>query len=330
LSGALAEDKEFVVRANPNYYRGVADIERVNVQRVAQSSQRMVLLRSGDAQLVDKLTPREFDSLGNAKGIRVASALSNSTLFMLMNWKKAPWQNIKLREAVAHAIPYDSIIRNVYFGKSKKYDGVVSSAYPGHYTPAEPRNFDITRAKAELAAAGFPDGKGLEPYADSFKLTYATESESVLGPAATIIQSGLKQIGLPVVLNPIPLAQLLDRALVRRDLEFVLVDFSKSIGMDSAFAIQLYYLTKEKGGVANYSLYSNPMVDDLFLNQAKTEAREPTRTELLQRIQKLAYDDVANISITENVLQWAMTDRLSGVGFHPDQALRLFDLKLAN
>ena len=323
------KDKDFVVRANPNYYRGVADIERVTVQRVAQSSQRMVLIRSGDAQLVDRLTPREFDSLRDVKGVHVASAPSNSTLFMLMNWKKAPWQNVKLREAIAYAIPYDSIIKNVYFGKSKKYDGVVPSPYPARYTPEAPRNTDLARARADLAAAGFPEGKGLEQYPESFKLSYPTESESVLGPAATIIQSELRKIGVPVQLNPIPLAQLLDRALVKRDLEFVLVDFSKSIGMDSAFAIQLYYLTKEKGGVANYSLYSNPELDDLYLTKAKSEIAEPTRTELLQRIQKIAYDDVAMISITENVLQWAMTQNLSGEGFHPDQALRLYDLKLA-
>ncbi len=324
------KDKDFVVSANPNYYRGVADIERINVQRVAQSSQRMVLIRSGDAQLVDKLTPREFDSLRDAKGVHVASAPSNSSLFILMNWKKTPWQNVKLREAMAYAIPYDSIIKNVYFGKARKYDGVVPSAYPGRYTPEAPRNTDLVRAKADLAAAGFPDGKGLEQFPDSFKLSYPTESEGVLGPAATIIQSALRKIGVPVVLNPIPLAQLLDRALVKRDLEFVLVDFSKSIGMDSAFAIQLYYLTKEKGGVANYSLYSNPELDDLYLTKAKTETAEPARTELLQRIQKIAYDDVAMISVAENVLQWAMTQKLSGVGFHPDQALRFYDLRLAD
>lgn len=36
------------------------------------------------------------------------------------------------------------------------------------------------------------------------------------------------------------------------------------------------------------------------------------------------------IGITENDLQWAMTDKLTGVGFHPEHALRLYDLKLAD
>ncbi len=324
------KEKEFVVRANPSYYRGPADIERVNVQRVAQSSQRMVLLRSGNAQLVDRLTPREFESLNGAKGVRVVSVPSNASLSLLLNWRKAPLENIKLREAIALAVPYDSIIKNVYFGKSKKFDGVIPSIYPNQYTPANPRNTDLNRARAELAAAGYPEGKGLEAVADSFKLSYPIEAESVLGPTATLIQSSLRQIGIPVVLNPIPLAQLLDRALVKRDLEMFLNDFSKAVGMDSAIAIQLYFITKEKGGVANYAGYSNAQFDELFLTKAKNETAEPARSDMLKQIQKIAYDQVAMVPISENDLQWAMSEKLGGVGFHPEHVLRLYDLKLAD
>jgi peptide/nickel transport system substrate-binding protein len=324
------KDKDFVVTANPNYYRGKPDIDRVTIQKVAQSSQRMVLLRSGDAQLVDKLNPREYLSLRDTPTVHVASSSSNSSTFMLANWTKTPWMNKLLRAAVVNAIPYDSIIKNVYFGQSKRYDGVIPSSYPGSYTPVPGRGFDLAKARAELAEAGFPEGKGLEAFADSFKLSYPTESQSVLGPVATIIQSSLKSIGVPVILNPIPLGQLLDRALVKRDLEFALIDFSKSIGMDSAFAIQLYYVSKDKGGVANYSLYSNRVVDDLYLNHAKTEIDPAKRLELLHQIQAIIYDDVGIFPITENNLQWAMTPKLSGVGFRPDQAVRFFDLKLAD
>ena len=88
------------------------------------------------------------------------------------------------------------------------------------------------------------------------------------------------------MLNPIPLiGQLLDRALVKRDLEFTLIDFSKSIGLEAGFAIQLYFVTRDKGGVANYSLYSNPKVDEHLPESTPRTKPDPTkrvRANLLQ------------------------------------------------
>lgn len=322
------KDREFIVTANPDYYRGAPNIERITMRKVAQSSQRMVLVRSGSAQLADRLTPREFASVREDRNLRVASVASNATTLMLLNWSVPPWDNIALRRAVAYAIPYDSIVRNVYFGQSTVYQGMVPSIFPGRAQMENVRGFDLARARALLAEAGFPEGRGLEAFPNAFRLTYATESEGVLGPAATIIQTELRRIGIPITLNPMPLVQVVDRAVVRRDLEMMLSDFSKSIGIDAAFATQLYYVSRANGGVANYSLYNSPRLDDLWLNQARTETDPARRLALLGQIQQIAYDDVATLPITENRLQWVMSRRLTGVGFHGEHALKFFDLRL--
>ena len=54
-------------------------------------------------------------------------------------------------------------------------------------------------------------------------LTYTTEKENILGPMATVIQTELKKIGVPVVLNPIPQTQFSDRELVKKDLPFAII-----------------------------------------------------------------------------------------------------------
>ena len=117
------KDKEFVLTANPNYHGGKPAIDKVSMLAVGQSSQRLVLLRSGDAQLVDKLTPREYASLQGTSGIHVVSVPSNSNTVMLANWTKQPWSNVKLREAIAAAIPYDSILKNVYLASPRAMTG---------------------------------------------------------------------------------------------------------------------------------------------------------------------------------------------------------------
>jgi peptide/nickel transport system substrate-binding protein len=324
------KDKQFVVKAHPGYYRGKADIDRVIMRKVPEGVQRLATLRSGAAQLVEHLTPKEFDALKRVKGVKVVSVPGNATAYVHMNWQQKPWDNIKLREAIAYALPYDQIIKNVYFGDGLKYNGVMPSFYPGYHQVGFERKTNVDKAKALLAEAGFPGGKGLEAFKNQMMLTYTTEKENILGPLATIIQTELKKLGIPVVLNPIPQTQFSDRELVKKDLEFALIDHSKPIGIEAGYAIQLLYVSRDKGGLSNYSLYSNEEVDDLWLNSAKTEGNVTKRNNAMAKIQEILMKEVVIAPIIENNLQWAMSDKLSGVGFHPEQALRWHDLKLAD
>jgi len=323
------KDKEFVVEANPDYYRGKADIDRVIMRKVPQSSQRLVILRTGQAHLVEHLTPKEYDSLKQTRGVNVVSVDGNASTYVHMNWQAKPWDNIKLREAVAYAIPYDKIMEDVFFGEALKYNGVMPAFYPGAHAVDFERNQDLDKAKALLAEAGYPEGKGLEAFPEAFQLTYTTEVENILGPAATIIQTELKKIGIPVVLNPIPQTQFSDRELVKKDLPFALINHSKPIGVEAGYAIQLLYVSREKGGLSNYSLYSNPDVDKMWLESAKNEPDDTKRDNVMAQIQEILMKEVVIAPMVEQRLQWAMSEKVSGVGFHPEQALRWHDLRLA-
>ncbi len=322
------KDKEFAVTANPDYYRGKADVDRVIMRKVPQSGQRLVIIRSGQAHLTEHLTPKEFDSLRSAPNVKVISMAGNASTYVHMNWEKEPWDNITLRKAIAYALPYDQVIRDVFFNEATKYNGVLPSFYPGYHQASTTYDYDPEKAKALLAEAGFPNGQGLEQYEGAFELTYTAEKENILGPAATIILTALKGIGIPVTLNPIPQAQFSDRELVKKDLEFAVIDHSKPIGIEAAYAIQLLYVSRDKGGLSNYSLYSNAEVDDLFLDQAKTEPDDAIRNGLLAQIQEILMDEVVIAPLVETKLQWAMSSNLSGVGFHPEHSLRFYDFTL--
>ena len=77
-------------------------------------------------------------------------------------------------------------------------------------------------------------------------------------------------------------------------------------------------------------MYSNAEVDDLWLNSAKQEPDDSKRNNVMARIQDILMKEVVIAPVIENNLQWAMSNKLSGVGFHPEQALRWHDLRLAD
>ncbi len=324
---AWTKNEQISYVANPDYFGGAPDVQRVTVRRVPQSSNRLLVLRSGQADLVTGLTPREFDSLAKVDGLKVASVTGNENLFIHMNFDVPPFDNVKLRQAIAHAIPFDQIISTGYFGQAKQWNGVVPSSYPG-FVPAADFTYDPAKAKELLAEAGYPEGKGLEAFSSAFALSYVAEKESTLGPIVNTIQTALREIGIPATLDPIPQTQFGDRQLVKRDLAFAVNDQEKPIGVDAGYAVQLFFVSPEKGGLNNMVNYRNPEVDDLW-STARVDPDTASRDAILKTIQEKIAADVAWLPVVEYNTQWAYKSTISGLKWYPDNSIRYRDLTVA-
>src|SRR5262249_8496021 len=156
------------LQANPNYYLGKFQFSTVTVHKVPQSATRVASLENGEADVVTALTPQEFDKVAKSGRAKVLSWNGNLYLALAANYRVEPWaaggdakKQRLLRQAIAYALPYDDIIRKDFFGRARKWDGLITSwffdakQYPGRYKT------DVSKAKALLAEAGFPGGKGL-------------------------------------------------------------------------------------------------------------------------------------------------------------------------
>jgi peptide/nickel transport system substrate-binding protein len=308
---------EFVLTANPKYYGGKPSVAKIVLRKVPQSANRLAAIRTGAAQLTERLTPKEFSSLKGVKGVTVGSVVGNESLFLNMNFKVAPWDNVKLRQAVAYAIDYDKLIKNAYYGQAKKWKSLVPSSYPGYSVPSTQYKYDLAKAKALLKESGYVDN-------GSLKLTYVAEKESTLGPVVTQIKADLKALGLDIQLDPLPQTQFGDRQLTKRDLPFAVNDQEKPIGVDAGYATYLFFIT---GGLNNMDNYSNKIVDDTYKAIA-TEPDTAKRNAGLATIQEQLAKDVAWVPVVEFATQWAYSSKVSGITWHPDNCVRFFDLKI--
>ena len=322
------KNEEISYVANPDYFAGAPDIGKVPVKRVPQSSNRVVVLQTGQAQIATGLTPREYDSLRLAAGLKVGAVAGNENTFLHMNFKTAPFDNPLVRQAVAHAIPFDQIIANGYFGQAQQWQGMVPSSYPG-FKPSAAYSYDPAKAKALLAEAGYPEGKGLEAFAEAFRLSYVAEKESTLGPIVNIINTALLDVGILASLDPLPQTQFGDRQLVKRDLPFAINDQEKPIGVDAGYAIQLFFFSGDKGGLNNMVNYSNSAEVDEVWAKARVEPDMAKRDAATAGIQEVLARDVVWLPIVEYKTQWAHSDKISGLRWYPDNSIRYVDLKLA-
>ncbi|MFO7856811.1 MAG: ABC transporter substrate-binding protein [Paracoccaceae bacterium] len=320
-----SKDDEIVLTANEDYYRGAPAIKRVVMKKVPQSSNRVVILRTGQAQLVQNLTPREYDSLRGQDGVTVAGVNGNQNLFVHMNFASPPFDDPLIRKAVAHSIPNEAIVRAGYFGQATPWKGHVPSSYPGYHEAETQYPYDPERAKELLAEAGYPDGEGLERFEEAFRLSYVAEKETTLGPIVNAIQTALRQVGFPTSLDPIPQTQYGDRQLVKRDLPFAVNDQEKPIGVDAGYAIQLFFVSPENGGLNNMVNYSSEFVDSTWA-EARVEPDTAKRDAMTAAIQARLMEDVAWAPVVEYKTQWAFSDALRGISWQPDGSVRFFDL----
>lgn len=316
---------EFIVRANPRYYRGKPAIDRIVYRKVPVSANRVAAVRTGAAQLVEHLTPKQYSSLKSARNVKVAGVFGNEVVFVHMNWKSPPFENVKLRKAIAYAVPYDRIISTVYVNQARKWHGVMPSTYPGYHLPTTQYRTDRARAKQLLADAGYPGGKGLEKFAKAFVLTYSSEFEDTLGVMATIIRAALREIGIPVTLNPVPQTQFSTQMYSKMDVPFALENTWKAVPVDGGYTLLISATTY--GCCTNYNHFVNAEIDGI-VKKANVEPNPVARNQMLARAQNIMADLVNFVPIVEFKTQWAYTTSLKGITWHPNNSVKWFDLRI--
>src|SRR5437870_6248991 len=152
---------EVVMERNDNWAGGpLPKVRRIVWRMVPSAGNRRALLERGDADVSYDLPNKDFVELRGAGKLNIVSTpYSNGIQYIGMNVTKPPFDNLKVRQAVAYAIPYQKIMDAALFGLAKpmfgKKDGTVTEvAWP----QAHGFNTDIAKAKALLAEAGYPNG----------------------------------------------------------------------------------------------------------------------------------------------------------------------------
>lgn len=191
---------EVVLERNEGWKGGpLPALRRVIWRMVPSAGNRRALLERGDADLSYDLPSKDFAEMKAAGKLKLVSTpYSNGIQYIGMNVNKPPFDNPKVRQAVAYAIPYQKIIDAVMFGLAKPMFGAPADAQTEVAWP-QPHKFntDMAKAKALLAEAGYENGFETTI---SFDLGFAGVNE----PLCILLQESLAQLGIKTTINKIP------------------------------------------------------------------------------------------------------------------------------
>ena len=297
--------QEVIWRANPNYFQGPPQIDRVIYRVVPESSVRLAALQAGEVDIAEDLSPDQFFQAKDSDDVNAIAVRSNFVLFAYMNSLLPPFDDVRVRQALNIMMPRDEIAESVYLGLALPWRAALSTINPGANSdlwpfPDQP---DAGAAKALLDDAGFGGGMDLE-------LSYTTAlplNEQI----ANLVRANLAEIGVNVTLNPLPDGDMIDGT-YGRTIPFGLW-LDTPIGPDPIYGLFLY--NYDPATISNHGQLDDPELQRL-IDEAIPLVDLDDRIEASQAGQARALELSGFAPLVEPFYAVAMRDNIEGFTWH--------------
>jgi ABC-type transport system substrate-binding protein len=294
---------QVVLEANPGYWGGKPGIKSVTFKPVPENAARVIMLETGEADVIEKLPASEIERLKANDELQVVSRPTNRVLYIGINTTIAPFDQVKVRQALNYAIDRETLVNKLYEGRVKMATAAVAAQTFGH-SDVGAYPYDLEKAKQLLKEAGVKEGT-------KFRLILAANVIQDR-PAAEFVQNNLQKLGLDVELKILELGAYLETLKDPTTYDLFVRGASAATGdADSVLSDGLLSTS-----ATNYSHYSNPEADKLIkagAAQIKPEERQKTYAEAL----KIVKDDAPWISLHEDVGYVGVRKNVEGVELQP-------------
>jgi len=149
---------QLIMTKNPDYWGEPGIADTLVFRWSSEAAQRLVELQSGNVDGIDNPAPDDFAAIQADSGLTLYPREALNIFYLGMNNTYPPFDDEKVRQAVAMGIDRQRIVDNFYTEGSTVASHFTPCAIPGGCDGPEWYEFDVAAAKALLADAGFPDG----------------------------------------------------------------------------------------------------------------------------------------------------------------------------
>ena len=277
-----------VVRNN-DYFRGRPHLDGI-VFRVLPDP--LTLRLAFETRQIDfwGVDPWAVGSFRKDERFTLFSAPSNSYNYLGWNLRKPMFQDLRVREALAHAVNVDQMIRYVLYGYGEQSTGIFTPEMWFFNPNVKPFTYDPEKARQLLAEAGWkpgPDGI-LEKDGQRFAFTLITNNgNAIRSDIATLVQADLKAVGIEVTVEMYEWAVFIKNFVNKGEFDAVVLGWALGQGYDQ---FQIWHSSQTGPDQLNMVGYKSAEADRL-LQQIREEFDRDTIIKLCGELQQLIYDD---------------------------------------
>ena len=295
---------------NADYWGEAASLEAATFKFISEPTAAYAAMLAGDIDAFYSYpAPENLAQFERDPRFTVLSGNTEGETILAMNNQQAPFDDIRVRKAVSHAIDRQAIIDGAMFG----YGTPIGS----HFAPHNPDYVDLT-ANAAFDPALARDLLAQAGYAEGFSTTLKLPPPSYARRGGEIIAAQLREVGIEAEISFLEWAQWLEQ--VFRGYDYGLTIVSHTEPMDiNIYARPDYYFQ-----------YDNPDFQALIETLA-VESDPAARSDLLAQAQTMIAEDFVNGYLFQLALTSVVDAKLQGIWKDaPTQAVDLTGVRWAD
>lgn len=302
---------------NEDYWGEEAQMNSLTFKTVPEDSARIAELKTEDADLIYPVNANDVQQVDNNEGTNVKQTDSASMTYIGINNDREPFNNLKVRQAIAMAVDKEELINGVLDGVPIPAKGPLAPTVKGYSEDIKPIDFDVDQALELLKDAGFEDG--FETSIMAYDRTTSDVAENV--------QSQLNKIGIDVSIDMVEVGAYLEAAR-KGDLDMFIGSWG-TVTLDADYGLYPLFHSINAGTSGNRSFYNNKQVDSL-LEDARQSTDEAKRDKLYAKAQQIIAEEVPIVPLYHSVLLAGLQDSVEGFYQFPSSFPFLRDVYVEN
>lgn len=265
------KDNSIRYEANPTYWAGRAKLDKVVFAITPEPSVRFQKLKAGECHLIAEPSPQDLDGIAKAKNLVLLKQAGANVGYLAFNVEKPPFNKVEVREAIAMAMNRDYYIKVIYNGTAIPAAGPLPPTVWGADPKLKPVEYNVEKARALMAKAGFSKGFSTEIWTLPVSRPYNPNGKKM----GELMQADLAKIGIQVKLVTFDWSTYLAKAR-NGDHQMIQVGWTTDNGDPDNFLGTLLTCAAIPSG-GNYARWCNKAYDKLIV-KAKLVTAIPART----------------------------------------------------
>jgi peptide/nickel transport system substrate-binding protein len=263
-----------VLKANDNWFGGDVAIKDVVFQVAQDSTTAAMMMENGQADAYFSPAASDVKRLDDLESVDNEWAISYSTYMIFFNTREKPFNDPKLREAIAYGIDREAVLQGGQAGIGMVQPFPVAPGFFGYQEGFEVPEYNLELAKQKLAEAGYPEG--------SLKVTMRTSSDTWYSLPAQVVQSQFQAMGIDCELEIMENGAFQSEVLTNHNFQ---VGYYNSYAFvnDADAVLWQYYQSK---GDRNFAGVQNKEIDDLLL-KARLSMDDKERLDCYMKIAEI-------------------------------------------
>lgn len=292
--------------ANTDYWEGAPKVAKLRVKTVPDASSLQAELQTGGVDIAPvptNLLPDTFKSMAGMANLTVDQFDGSNIQYLVFNTQVAPLDNVKVRQAIAHAINRQKIVTELLFDQAKVASSIVPPA-SWAYAPGTEYAYDPAMSRQLLREAGYKN----EPIVFKYGSGIAAVNQY-----AQVIQSSLADVGLNIQIETAE-SNTVRQQVSKGQYQMYTAQWVGG-NQDPIFLRDLFSSTKIPGEFVpccNRSRYVNAEVDKT-VEDAINETDRPRARELYTKTWQLVSDDMPLLPLWYQANMIISTKRIGNI-----------------